>query len=102
MDQVKRRKAAFIARLSARLRQAGACLLYDGTKDHKGYARFNVRYKGEVVSIGAHRGFLILSLGRPIRRGYEAGHSEICEHRACVAHLREEHYRTNAATNGKS
>lgn len=97
-DQVKRRKAAFIARLQRRLKQEGHCLIYTGTRDHKGYARLNVRYKGQHVSIGAHRAFLILQLGRPIRRGYEAGHSEICQHRACVAHLREEHYRSNAAT----
>lgn len=97
-DQIKRRKAAFVERLKRRLEQVGHCLVYKGTLDHKGYARFNVRYKGKHVSIGAHRAFLILQLGRPIRRGYEAGHSEICEHRACVAHLREEHYRTNAVT----
>lgn len=97
MDQVKRRKAAFIARLQRRLRQAGHCLVYEGTKDHKGYPRLNLRYKGEHVSIGAHRVFLILQLGRPIKRGYHAGHAVICEHLACVAHLREEHYKVNSA-----
>lgn len=99
MDQVRRRKAQFIARLQRRLRQEGHCLVFEDTRDHKGYARFNVRYKGKHVTIHAHRAFLILQLGRPIRRGFEAGHSEICDRRQCVAHLREEHYKTNAVTN---
>lgn len=97
-DQVKRRKVAFMARLTKRLKAVGECLVYQGTRDHKGYARANFRYKGEHVSIGVHRLFLILKLGRPIRRGYESGHLPECQHRACVKHLREEHYSTNAAS----
>ena len=97
-DQITRRKGEFTARLQRRLVERGACLCYVGTIDHKGYARFNVRYRGQHVTIHAHRAFLILKLGRPIRRGFEAGHLPECQHRTCVKHLREEHYTSNAAT----
>lgn len=104
-DQIRRRKEAFIARLERRIEPRGECRCYKGSLDHKGYARLTLSYKPdpkkprEVVVIGAHRLFLLLSLQRPIREGYEAGHTEKCEHRTCVAHLREEHYSTNAVTN---
>lgn len=98
MDQVKRRKEAFTRRLQGRLREVGNCLVYDGTKDHKGYARLNIRYKGKLVTMHAQRLFLILRLGRPIKQGHEAGHLPECQHRACVLHLREEHYKSNART----
>lgn len=104
MDNVKRRKAQFTARLQARLERVGECLCYKGTLDHKGYARLNVSYlrggKGpaQVVTIHAQRLFLILKLGRPLRRGYEAGHEERCSHRTCVLHVEEEHYKLNAMT----
>lgn len=104
MDQITRRKAAFIDRLNGRLVQRGACLCYRATLDHKGYARINLSYKPdpsklrELISIGVHRLFLIMKLQRPIKRGFEAGHLPECNHRTCVAHLREEHYKTNAAT----
>lgn len=97
-DQIARRKDAFMRRLQRRLRAVGDCLLYEGTKDHKGYARANFRYNGKLVTIGMHRAFLIMKLKRPIRRGYEAGHLPECQHRSCVKHLREEHYKTNAMT----
>ena len=98
-DQIARRREAFQQRLQRRIRPVGECFCFDGTLDHKGYARMNFRFKGEHVSIHAHRVFLIMKLGRPIRLGYEAGHLPACEHRTCVAHLREEHYKTNCLTN---
>lgn len=104
MDNVKRRKAKFIARLEARLRKVGTCLCYDGTLDHKGYARLNLSYlpggKGpaQIITIHANRLFLIMKLGRPLRRGFEAGHEKDCHHRTCVIHVQEEHYKSNAMT----
>lgn len=105
MDNVIRRKDAFMQRLQRNLVKRGSCLCYRGTLDHKGYARLNLShrhmYRGverKRVTIHAHRLFLILKLKRPIRRGYEAGHLSRCEHRTCVVHVREEHYRSNAAT----
>lgn len=100
VDQVERRKKEFIARLEGRLEQRGACRCYRGSLDHKGYARLNIRYKGENVTIHAHRLFLILKIRKPIPRGFEAGHLPGCRHRTCVAHLRLEHYSSNAATAG--
>jgi hypothetical protein len=106
MDQVRRRKEKFVARLNARLEQIGACLCYRGSLDQKGYARLNLSYwpspkkRREIVTIHAHRLFLIMKLQRPIKRSHEAGHLPECEHRTCVAHLHEEHYKSNAATNG--
>jgi hypothetical protein len=96
--QIRTRKDAFTKRLQGRIQPVNGCLCYRATLDHKGYARLNVRYKGKHVTIHAHRLFLILKLGRPIRRGYEAGHLPECEHRTCVLHLREEHYSSNAST----
>lgn len=104
MDNVRRRKQQFMRRLESRIVRIGECRVYQGTLDHKGYARLNLSYKptedtpAERVTIGAHRLFLILKLRRPIRRGFEAGHLPECEHRACVLHLREEHYKSNAAS----
>ena len=100
MDQVKRRKEAFAARLAKHLRTKGECRLYAGTLDHKGYARLNFRYQGRHVSIHAHRLFLIMKLRKPIPLEYEAGHEECCKHRNCVIHVRLEHYKKNASTNG--
>lgn len=100
MDQVKRRKEAFAARLTKHLRKRGECRVYDGTLDHKGYARLNIYYRGQHVTIHAHRLFLIMKIRKPIPLEYEAGHTEECNHRNCVVHVRLEHYKKNAATNG--
>lgn len=100
MDQVKRRKDAFAKRLTARLRKRGDCTIYDGTLDHKGYARLNIYYQGRIVTIHAHRLFLIMKLRKPIPLEYEAGHEPDCKHRNCVVHVRLEHYKKNASTNG--
>ena len=97
-DQVKRRKAAFISRLEKRLRPDGDCLIYQGTLDHKGYARMNFRYQGGHVSIHVQRVALILQLGTPIPRGIEAGHLSECRSRCCIRHVRSEHYKENAST----
>lgn len=107
MYNVRKNKERFTARLQRRIVKVGNCLCYRGTLDQKGYARLNLSYKPEgatqrrIVTIGAHRLFLIMKLGRPIARSHEAGHAEECKHRTCVAHLREEHYRLNAVTNAK-
>ena len=98
LDQVKRRKEAFIARLSSHIIQRGTCLCYEATKDHKGYARLNFRHKGKHISIAVQRVFMILKLCKPIPLAHEAGHTEECEHRTCVRHLQLEHYADNAAT----
>lgn len=105
MDQVRRRKDAFEQRLQRNLETRGECLCYRGTRDHKGYARLNLSYKPDerparIVTVHAHRLFLILKLRRPIRRGFEAGHTDECAHRTCVMHVAEEHYSSNAATAG--
>lgn len=97
-DQVTRRKDGFMRRLQRNIEQIGECLCYKGSVDHKGYARLNIRYRGEHVSIHAHRLFLILKIKKPIPLGFEAGHLPECEHRTCVKHLRLEHYTSNAAT----
>lgn len=102
---VKRDKDRFTARLQRNLVAVGDCLCYVGTLDHKGYARLNLSYphtyrgvRRKIVTIHAHRLFLIMKLGRPLRRGFEAGHLPECQHRTCVKHVDEEHYITNAAT----
>ena len=98
VDQITRRKGKFIERLTRRLESRGECLCYRGTLDHKGYARLNLRYQGKHVTIHAHRLFLLMRLMRPLKRGMEAGHLPGCEHRTCIRHLREEHYKSNART----
>ena len=98
-DQTMRRKDAFVARLVSHLHARGECMVYEGTLDHKGYARLNFRYRGMNVTIHAHRVFLIMQIGKPIPLGYEAAHEKGCQHRTCVAHVRLEHYKKNAATN---
>lgn len=98
VDQVKRRKEAFIKRLEANIVSVGDCLCYTGRKDHNGYPRLNFKYQGEHITITAARVFLILKLCGPIPLEHEAGHTEECQHRSCVKHLRLEHYTSNAAT----
>lgn len=95
-DQLARRRAQFMARLKRRLEERDGCMCYRGTLDHKGYARLSVKFEGKHLSIHAHRLFLILKLGRPIRRGYEAAHS--CGVRPCVKHVSEVHYKINAVS----
>ncbi len=99
VDQVKRRKEEFIARLQRNLTAQGECLLYGGTLDHKGYARLNFRYRGRHVTIHAHRLFLILRQCAPLPKGFEAGHTKGCVSRTCVRHVELQHYRVNAHTN---
>lgn len=107
MDNIRRRKDKFIARLNSRLEKRGDCLCYNGTKDQNGYARLSLSYKPDekrrqIVTIHAHRLFLILKLRRPIRLSHEAGHLETCEHRTCVLHVQEEHYSFNASKGGQN
>ena len=106
MDNVTRRRDDFMLRLTSRLTPIGACVCYQGTLDHKGYARLNISYKPDssrrqVITIHAHRLFLILKLERPIKRGFEAAHAPECKHRTCVVHLREEHYKANVADSNR-
>jgi hypothetical protein len=44
---------------------------------------------GQRTTLGAHRVFLILALGRPIRDKYEAGH-HTCHNRLCMRHVEEQ------------
>lgn len=98
VDQVKRRKEAFIERLNNRLEKKGYCRLYKGNLDHKGYARLNIRFKGKIITIHAHRLFLILKIKKPIPLGFEAGHLSNCTSRRCVVHVALQHYKDNAAS----
>lgn len=95
-DQIQRRGSAFYQRIRARLEQCGDCFVYRGSKNPNGYARVNFKYKGQHVGIDAHRLFLLLKLGRPIRLGFDAGHT--CGKRDCVLHIMEQHYTSNALT----
>jgi hypothetical protein len=99
-DQVKRRKEDFQARLIRNLRRRGTCLVWKGTKDHKGYARMNFKFRGQHVTIHVHRVFMILMNCAPLPSGYEASHTQGCKHRTCVRHLQLQHYTENANVNG--
>jgi hypothetical protein len=98
VDQVRRRKAEFIARLQKNLVPVGECLCYRGVTDHKGYPVMNFKYEGQPVQIGVHRVFAILGACRPIPRGMEAAHGDECKERTCVLHVSLQHYKVNAAT----
>jgi len=86
--------AVFALRESDRLRakfqnkiwQASDCALWIGAKDHRGYGRFSVYYKGRKANASAHRASFLLS-GRDIPAGLELDH--LCRNRACCnpAHL---------------
>lgn len=94
LDQVRRRKEAFIARLQSLVYADGPCILYKGAKNVNGYGRMNFRFKdhrrrtreASHVQIEAHRLFLILRLGTPIPTDREAGHY-FCHNEACVRHV---------------
>ena len=100
LDQVKRRKSEFIARLQRHIRPAGDCLIFDGTMDHNGYPRMNFKFKGQHITLHAHRLFMILKNCALLPAGYEAGHEPGCPHRGCVRHLTLQHFRVNSVTNG--
>jgi hypothetical protein len=97
-----KRRARFMERLKRRLEPRGSCLCYRGTLDHKGYPRLNLSYPvlgpRRIVTIHAPKMFLLIKLARPLKRGMECGHTPECEHRACVLHVQEEHYKSNAKT----
>ena len=97
---VKRNKAGFITRLQRRLKQRGACLIYEATTS-EGYPNITLRYNGTHVCMKAHRLFLILKTCAPIPIGFDAGHKVECRNRACVLHIELQHFTENArATNG--
>lgn len=99
VDQVKRRKQAFITRLQSRLvSTVTGCLYYEGAQDHKGYPVMNFKYRGQHVQIGVHRVFAILGACGPIPRGMEAAHADECTSRTCVRHVALQHYKDNAST----
>lgn len=90
----------FAARLQGRLKRVNGCVLYDASLTSSGYARVTVwdAAKKKTDMIHAHRLFLILKLGRPIKLGYDSGHHPLCGHRNCVLHIEEQHYSENALT----
>lgn len=105
-DQVKRRKEAFILRLQKNLKSEGTCLSYTGAtrggRSGPGYPTTGFRVPGQSngkdrgrVQIGVHRLFLILLLYRPIRKGYEAGHTCPRNDRSCVVHVQEMTHKEN-------
>ena len=98
MDQIERRRAAFMERLSARVERRGDCMCYRGSLDHKGYAWITFKYQGRTVAIHAHRVFLLIKTRKPIPLEYEAGHTAECKHRTCVKHVELEHYKSNAVS----
>lgn len=98
-DQIDRRSAAFYTRIRNRLRlEPDGCITYQGTRGRTGYAQLTFRYRGRFITIHAHRLFLILQLGCPIPLGYDAGHTHDCKHRHCVAHVFQQPWQDNAAT----
>lgn len=112
---VKRDKARFIRRLQGLVTEGpivyldegpdgkpiGNCIRFLGAKTKDGYGRLNMMEKGgKHFQIYAHRLFLILRLGRPIRMDHDAGHMQGCPHRDCVRHVFEQHYAENCNTNG--
>lgn len=93
-DQLTRRREAFTARLERWVRPAGECRIWIGKPAASNdYRVISFKYKGKHVVIAVQRLFLIMKLGRPIRLGYEAGHT--CGDHTCVVHLEEQHYKDN-------
>lgn len=97
MDQVRRRKEAFTARLNARIEMRGQCLLYRGSLA-EGYPCINFRFKGQHIKMKAHRVFAILKHGAPLPLNYDVGHLPECPNRACVKHIELEHRYSNSYT----
>jgi hypothetical protein len=97
-DQVKRRKALFIARLQRQLRTINGCIVAIGTCSENGYPRMNFRYKGELVTIHVMRVIAILRNCGPIPLGFEVAHEDDCPSRTCVLHTRLLHFSENANT----
>ncbi len=96
--QVKHNKERLIKRFSSRLEQQGECLLYRGTRDRTGgYPKISFRTRsGEHIMIAACRVFLILKTKKPIPLGYEAGHEGSCVDKACIRHIKLQHWSSNA------
>ena len=97
LDQVKRRREAFIKRLTQNLKSDGDHVLWTGSVNAKGYPRANFRYAGRQIRIPVTHIFVILQESRPIPTGYEAGHELWCHHRHCVKHVFLQHYVENVA-----
>jgi len=101
---IKRDKDGFINRLIRNTESNGECLIWTGAINHKngGYGTLQFRVPvprkrgeaGKVITIGAHRLFLMLRLCRPIREGYEAGHFQ-CHDRLCMVHVEEQTRKQN-------
>ena len=96
VDQVKRRRDEFIARLQRRVSppvpnpELGTpCRFWLGQVTPNGYGRISFRLPGrEHTNLYVHRLFLILRLCRPLAADREAGH--LCHNRLCVVHLEEQ------------
>ena len=99
---VKRDKAGFIRRLSARLVPVGECLVYRAAKTPDGYPNITFRYNGKHTAIKAHRVFAILQHCAPLPVGMDVGHEEHCHNRGCVRHIALQHYTVNTAQANRS
>lgn len=98
---VRKNKQRLIRRLQGLVRTDGDCIRFLGSHTKDGYGRLNFTYKTahsqtRHIQIYAHRAFLILKLGRPIKMDHDAGHEEGCKHRDCVCHVFEQHWTTNS------
>lgn len=88
---VKKDKERLIRRLEGLVASVGDCVLFLGSRRiGDGYGRLTFRYNGKHVTIDAQRVFLILALHRPIRLGFDAGHTNFCLNKHCVRHLFEQ------------
>lgn len=94
IDQVRRRKEAFIHRLEQRIQMGGIpdgyttpCRFYNGASYH-GYPNLTFHLpgsNGDKYVVHAHRLFWVLANCQEIPKGMEPDHT--CQNRACIAHL---------------
>lgn len=94
VHHVKKDKPRLIKRLQNMLTEATGpqgCFVWKGSRHYgspPAYGSINFRYHGRHVQIGAHRLFLMLMLQRPIKVGYDAGHT--CNNTMCCRHVTEQ------------
>ena len=101
-DQVRRRKAAFIARLEARTTHDAetGCRRYRATCSD-GYPLITFKFQGQSLVMKVHRVFAILRNCAPIPVGMDVGHLPHCKNRDCVAHTQLQPVKENAAQSNR-